>query len=224
MTISLTQASAANSPTTATPSNQLKGTSDEFLKLFMAQLQNQNPLDPQSGADMVSQLATFSQVEQATQTNSNLASLLAAQTSSASSGMASLVGRNCSATTGSFTLDGTGAPPPIDVSSTSSMKGSTLQVTDSTGKVVRTMTLPDSTSSTIKWDGKDDSGHTLPPGSYTMSVGGTSAATVDAQWSGKVDSVELTPDGTRLRMGDVLINPSDIRTIGAISSTQQGTT
>jgi flagellar basal-body rod modification protein FlgD len=224
MTISLTQASAVNAPASATPSNQLKGTSDEFLKLFMAQLQNQNPLDPQSGADMVSQLATFSQVEQATQTNSDLASLLAAQTSSASSGMASLVGRNCSATTGSFSLEGTVSPAHIALTSASSMKGATLQITDSTGKVVRTINLPDSTSSTMQWDGKDDSGHTLPPGSYSMSIGGTSASTIDAQWSGRVDSVELTPDGTRLRMGDVLINPSDIRTIGATSSTQQGTT
>ena len=93
-------ASIATSPpnTTATPSNQLQGNSTEFLKLFMAQLQNQNPLDPKDGTDMVSQLATFSQVEQSTKTNQELASLVAAQTSDASAGMSTLVGRTCSAT------------------------------------------------------------------------------------------------------------------------------
>jgi flagellar basal-body rod modification protein FlgD len=39
---------------------------DTFLKLFVAQLQNQDPLNPdeQSGTQMVSELAQFSQLEQ----------------------------------------------------------------------------------------------------------------------------------------------------------------
>jgi len=216
MSISSIATAPPNTSATATPSNQLQGNSTEFLKLFMAQLQNQNPLDPKDGTDMVSQLATFSQVEQATQTNQELASLVAAQTSDASAGMSSLVGRSCSATASDFSIDGQGgAPPPLDVTSASSMKGAEIDIKDSTGKIVRTIGLPDSKSATITWDGKDSAGHTLPAGSYTMSIGGTSKSTVDAEWAGRIDSVELTPNGTRLRMGGVLVNPSDIRTIGA---------
>jgi flagellar basal-body rod modification protein FlgD len=215
--------SAVTSPTTAsttaTPQNQLQGTQDEFLKLFMAQLQNQNPLDPKDGSDMVAQLAQFSSVEQATQTNQQLASLVASQASSASANMSSLVGRTCDANAGDFQLDGTGTPPAISLSSTSSMKGASVVITDDNGKEIRRIAVPPGTSATIAWDGNDANGTHVPPGKYHVTVdGGTSPIT--AQWHGRIDAVELTPDGPRLRMGDILLTPSDIRTIGATTTAQ----
>lgn len=49
-----------------------------FLKLFIAQLKNQDPTQPMDSSQFVAQLATFSQVEQAYSTNSKLDSLLTA--------------------------------------------------------------------------------------------------------------------------------------------------
>ncbi|MBN8995431.1 MAG: flagellar hook assembly protein FlgD [Rhizobiales bacterium] len=49
-----------------------------FLKLFIAQLKNQDPTQPMDSSQFVVQLATFSQVEQAYSTNSKLDSLLTA--------------------------------------------------------------------------------------------------------------------------------------------------
>ena len=43
-----------------------------FLKLFVAQLQNQDPLNPQDGTQFVAQLATFSQLEQSLQMRQDL--------------------------------------------------------------------------------------------------------------------------------------------------------
>lgn len=37
---------------------------DEFLKILMTQLQNQDPLDPMDDKDFISQMATFSSLEQ----------------------------------------------------------------------------------------------------------------------------------------------------------------
>jgi hypothetical protein len=39
---------------------------DQFLKLLVTQLQNQNPLEPQPNAEFVAQLATFSSLEKLT--------------------------------------------------------------------------------------------------------------------------------------------------------------
>ena len=45
---------------------------DDFLKLLIAQMQNQDPLNPASNTEFVAQLAQFSTLEQLTTMNSNL--------------------------------------------------------------------------------------------------------------------------------------------------------
>ena len=49
-----------------------------FLKLLVAQLQHQNPLDPADGAQFIAQLATFSQLEQSIAIKTDLAAIRAA--------------------------------------------------------------------------------------------------------------------------------------------------
>jgi len=69
-----TQASA--SAQASDLSRQSLGTDyDNFLKLLVAQVQNQDPLEPMDSTTFVSQLAQLSQVEQAIQTNKNLESI-----------------------------------------------------------------------------------------------------------------------------------------------------
>jgi flagellar basal-body rod modification protein FlgD len=207
--------------TSSASSGGLKGTTDEFLKLFMAQLQQQDPFNPTSGADMVSQLAQLSAVEQQKQTNTALGDLTAAQSSEASAGLSSLIGRDCTASAGSFAI-GTdaGTPPPMTITATAATKGASISVTDANGKEIRKIAIPDgTTSTTLQWDGKDASGNPVPAGNYKMTVDSGTGGSPSATWHGRVDSVVLTADGPRLRMGDVLIAPSDISTIGSNTTT-----
>jgi flagellar basal-body rod modification protein FlgD len=193
----------------------LAGSKDEFLKLFMAQLEHQDPLDPKNGADMVAQLAQFSSVEQAQQTNQHLIELAAAQAATSSASLANLVGRDCNAEAGAFQLD-RGAPPAIQLTATGAMKGASVVITDDSGKELRRIAVPSGASSAqITWDGKTAAGVPAAPGSYRITVEpGTTSATITSQWHGRIDAVELTADGPRLRMGGVLLSPADVRTIG----------
>lgn len=52
---------------------------DSFLQLLIAQLQNQDPTEPMDATEQVSQLATYSQVEQSIKTNTLLRSMLQAE-------------------------------------------------------------------------------------------------------------------------------------------------
>lgn len=200
----------------ATPSTQLKGTKDEFLRLFMAQLQHQDPFAPTSGADMVAQLAQLSAVEQQKSTNEQLAELAAAQESAANASLSNLVGRTCNAALGDFQIDKAGAtPPPIDITAAGPTKGASLVITDADGKEIKRVPIPDgTTSTTMSWDGLDASGQPVKPGTYNISIDGGPSPEITASWHGKIDAVELTADGPRLRMGDLLLAPGDIRTIG----------
>lgn len=211
-----TGTAAAPAPAPATGPG-LAGTQDEFLKLFMAQLQQQDPFQPTSGAEMVAQLAQLSSVEQARQTNAQLADLAAAQAASASASLADLVGRDCSAAAGAFSLDGNSAPPPLAVTSAGPMRGAALVVSDAAGRQVRRVPIPDgATAASLTWDGKDASGQAVAPGAYQITVdAGRSAQAITPTWRGRVEAVELTQGGPRLRIGGALLVPSDIRTIGA---------
>lgn len=58
---------------------------DTFLTLLVAQLKNQDPLNPTDGTAFVTQLATFSGVEQSTQMRDDLDAIRTALTTAAAS-------------------------------------------------------------------------------------------------------------------------------------------
>ncbi|MGO8952859.1 MAG: flagellar hook assembly protein FlgD [Rhodomicrobium sp.] len=106
MTISAVNAgTSVNSTTNATSSsstNSATGTNNtvnynEFLQLLVAQLQNQDPTNPTDPTTFVSQLASFSTVEQQVNTNSILGSLL---TQTSISQAPSLVGQTVTSADG----------------------------------------------------------------------------------------------------------------------------
>jgi flagellar basal-body rod modification protein FlgD len=53
---------------------------DEFLKILMTQLQNQDPLNPMEDKEFISQMSNFSTLEQMTNMNSLLEKFITSQT------------------------------------------------------------------------------------------------------------------------------------------------
>lgn len=74
MAIDMVSRASSSGASTGTQTNQTASTQgsgldalaneNTFLKLFIAQLQNQDPLNPQDGTQFVAQLAQFSDLEQ----------------------------------------------------------------------------------------------------------------------------------------------------------------
>jgi flagellar basal-body rod modification protein FlgD len=71
-----------------TPGGQMG--KDEFLKLFVAQLQHQDPMNPMDDADMMGQMASFSSLEQMSNVAASNAQIVSTLSSSSAIG---LIGR-----------------------------------------------------------------------------------------------------------------------------------
>jgi flagellar basal-body rod modification protein FlgD len=81
---------------------------DDFLKLLIVQLRNQDPLEPMKGTEFATQLAQFSSVEQLTNINSNLSeSITTNQLMAQSIGnalAATMIGKTVKASGNAFTV------------------------------------------------------------------------------------------------------------------------
>ena len=202
--------------TSGTPGG-LNATRDQFLKLFVAQLENQNPLDPQSGADMVAQLAQFSSLEQQVEGNRRLDELIAAQDAAAGAGLADLAGRTITADVSSITIDGRAELPTIELVGKPAAHAGELVVTGPSGEVIRRVPITPGPPPTASWDGRDEDGTPVAAGQYSLAVEatGTDGAPVSArpQIRAQIDAVELGAEGPRLRFGNVKITPAAVRSI-----------
>lgn len=88
--------SSSSSSKSSSPGKSLDYNS--FLKLFMAEMKNQDPTAPTSSTEYIAQFATFSQVEQSMQSNSKLDSMLSSLALSQANGV---IGRTLTSEDGS---------------------------------------------------------------------------------------------------------------------------
>ena len=82
----------ASSPAPRDASQKTVG-KDEFLRLFVTQLKFQDPLSPMDSTGFTTQLAQFSSLEQLTNINGGITSLLAYQNSQQNASAANLIGK-----------------------------------------------------------------------------------------------------------------------------------
>lgn len=194
---------------------------DDFLKLFVAQLQYQDPMAPQDATAMLDQLSQLSLVEQSYNSNTALSKLLVAQNNSATISSVSFIGKDIKANGNAAAFDGN-SPVELQFNLPVSTSASTVTITDASGRVVRTATLGPLTSGDagFTWDGRDNSGALLPSGSYNFSVnaatisGSTVAATTYT--TGRIDGVSLLNGVPALTIGQNSVSLTDVISIKGV--------
>ena len=110
-TVSSTSGTTAQTATQAAAKSNTLNYND-FLKLMIAQLKNQDPLNPTDSTQYMTQIAQFSSVEQAINTNSKLDQLLVNSNISQASTMIGLTLKAPDGTTGviqSVRIDSSGS-------------------------------------------------------------------------------------------------------------------
>ena len=194
---------------------------DDFLKLFVAQLQHQDPLAPQDPTTMMNQLSQMSLVQESYNNNTALNNLLTAQNNSAAINSVSFIGKNIIANGNAVAFNGS-SPSSLQYSLSVPASSATVTISDASGNIVKTATLGAQTAgnSSFSWDGSNNSGTMAPAGAYTFAVNATSASgaamTVTTYTTGLVDGVNIAGGTPKLTIGAASVALTDVIGIAGV--------
>ena len=176
---------ATPTPTTTTKPSKTTLNQSDFLTLMTAQLQNQDPFQPQTNDQMIAQMAQFSTVSGITQLNTTMTGISTQISQNRIATAANLVGKTVLVPGNVAMPDSTGAiSGAIDLASNATSV--TVQVTDANGLLLKSIELGANSAGLVgfQWDGKDASGAPVGGSSYTVTAtmvsgGTTTSATTD---------------------------------------------
>ena len=206
------------SASTADPTGSSALGKDEFLKILVAQLANQDPTQPQDSSQFVAELAQFSSLEAQQNTVSDLNALMVGQATANSTAATSFIGKQIGFSGGTVAWDGT-----TGVAATVNLPGAAAQlqvaVADSTGSVVRTLQMGSQSAGDVQvsWDGLDNTGKPVAPGTYTLQPAAFdangNAVEADLSTTGVVTGVEYQGGVPYLQVGSSLVQMSNVTSI-----------
>ena len=197
---------------------------DAFLKMLVAQLQNQDPLSPMDGTDFSAQLAQFSQLEQLMNLNDSMDTLASSFSTQSEKDLVSYIGKqitgkiesmevkNGEVTGGFFSLSGTAE---IMVS-----------ITDASGKTVNNLSLGTKGAGAhlIEWSGTDSDGKAVLDGTYKYKVlanSGSGYEELPTTVTGTVDGLAYNNEKAYLVVQGVLVDPNSLTAVVNIDDNNQ---
>ena len=224
-TVAGTTNTSSNTATTSSAKTSAMG-QDQFLTLLVAQLQNQDPLNPADATEFTSQLAQYSQLEQLFNHNDSMEQLATAQNNSERLSALTLIGQDVVVENSEFTLGKESVEIGYKIDGT--VTDVDLLIKNSDGKTVATLAASDLSEGNhfLTWDGKSSSGAALDPGAYSIQIsaknGTTASASVSPLVRSEVTGIDLSGSEAKIvtALGEYAISAIH----GAYDSTQSALT
>lgn len=150
---------------------------EDFLTMLVAQLQNQDPLNPMEGTDFTAQLAQFNSLEQLMAVNDNLKALQTSQNSIYQSQAVTYIDKTVSAHDNAVAVRD-GEAEDIHFELARDAVTVRVSVYDGLGGYVATIDAENMAAGeqSVSWDGENDSGVPVSDGLYRFEV-----AAIDAE-------------------------------------------
>ena len=203
--------------TTATSKTSTEETQNRFLSLLVAQMKNQDPLNPLDNAQVTSQMAQLSTVQGIEDMNGTLAALAASMGANQMGQAASLIGRAVLVPGDSISPAEMEDVMGFDLSRPADQV--TVDIFDAAGSVVRSLNLGprEDGVNVLAWDGLTGNGAAAPEGRYSFKINAVQdgqAVGSTALHLGLVNSVSQGSQGVQLNLaGNDRVTYSDIRQI-----------
>ncbi len=176
---------------------------DDFMKLFVTQLQYQDPMNPMKSAEMASQVAEFNMVDLMYKNNTAIENMTKAQTMATSVSATSLLGHRVEYQgSNAFVTDEGVEPFHIRNDKDTGASRCIASIYSSKGALVRKIDVgPVDPGEDLKldWDGKDSAGKDVTPGAYKVVIEAEDASgneiKLKTRTMGTVSGIETGPDG-----------------------------
>jgi flagellar basal-body rod modification protein FlgD len=206
--------STAAAATSQATNDTISGDFNQFLTLLTTQLKYQDPLSPMDSTQFTAQLAQFATVEQTSNLNTSMNSLLSIEKANQTAYAVNYIGKSVFINSSSGGL--TNGALDFKYTLPSDADTSTLTVKNAAGETVFTTDGEKSQGlHDFNWDGKDSNGNQLPDGLYTLTVNATdskgTAISAGVSTSGTVTGVdsstgtlELVVNGVEVPFDQVL--------------------
>lgn len=189
---------------------------DAFLKMLVAQLQNQDPLNPMDGTDFSAQLAQFSQLEQLINLNSSMESIASAFSQDSEGDVVDYLGKQVTGNVDIMNVDeGTVSGGFYNLSKPGDVM---INITNADGKTIKTIYdgQKDTGAHLISWDGTDNNGDAVGDGSYhytVMANSGSGYAEVPSSITGNVEGIAYNDGKPYLVVQGILLDPDSITAV-----------
>ena len=191
---------------------------DVFLNLLIAQLKNQDPLEPMEGTQFVTQLAQFSELDEMRALTSGQEDLQNYMASLNNFAAVSLLGKSVEFS-GDEVAHQEGIPTELEFHLPSNAAQVTVGLYDTQGRLVHTLDKGPMAAGnqTAIWNGTDESGQPLPSGSYRVDVvaqdASEGAIPVELMQQGLVREVVFQDGLPQLRVGERWLSLPEIQSI-----------
>jgi len=175
---------------------------DDFLLLLVAQLENQDPMNPADATEFTSQLAQFSSLEQLENANKSLEGLAAMSSEMERMSALGLIGQDIVAQTSEFHFSGD--PLQLGYRLEAPADDVKLYVLNQTGSTVATISAQETDPGEyfISWDGLSDLGMPVDPGDYSLAIRAIDdddqIIQTESLIRGRVEAVDMTGTNTQL--------------------------
>ncbi len=200
---------------------------EDFLNLFVTQLQHQNPLEPMDNGQFLSQMAQFSSLEQMQNIARAMELLTLSQSASTNSQMISLIGKRVVHPGNTFSQE-SGKPTELLFNLPQDCPAVKINIYNGKGEIVRTIEpagLKPGFNS-FEFDGLDQSGEALAAGRYeyrfVRADGKSDKLNIESFSNLLVDSVAFGNNMTLLKSGDIAIPLEDILEVRSSTQNQGG--
>lgn len=195
---------ALNGTAKKTATSNAAEAESKFLTLLMAQMKNQDPLNPLDNAQVTSQLAQLNTVSGIEKLNSTVGQILSGYNDSQAMQAAGMIGKNVMVAGNALPLASGQAIGGALLDG--SAEQVTLTIKDAAGRVVQTENLGAKPTGSFyfAWDGKDAAGNVQKDGNYTFAVdanSGSNKVPASAMQIGTVSAVVRSKDGFLLDLG-----------------------